>query len=210
MGEPIFQDVKATLPLLGLLVLLATACGGGTHSSAGSPFVVREVHVDAGAGSGQIYIYDPKTQADEEATEADNPLVRAMEDGYASRRFVGAFHGVIDLITPSQASRKVPIRIEVSHEPPPLDADNWDHIVELPLRAPSGKLFFVASGGGTPITATIPPGTYRARLSARGLVAGAGKNAGHDSYRLQLWPSRDKRRVLVKYWRGYDSVRPSG
>ena len=203
-----FQDVKASIALLGVLVLLATACGGGTRSSAGGPSVVRELHVEA--GSGQIYVYDPKTQADEEATEADNPLVRAMEDGYASRRFVGSYHGVIDLITPSQASRKVPMRIEVSHEAPPLDADKWDHIVELPLPVPSGKLFFVASGGGTPITAAIPPGTYRARLSARGLVAGTGTNAVHDSYRLQLWPSRDRKRVLVKSWRGYDSLQPPG
>jgi len=208
MGEPMFRNVKSSLLLLGVLVLLASACGGGTHSSGTGPSVIRELHVEA--GSGQIYIYDPKTQADEEATEADNPLVRAMEDGYASRRFVGSFHGVIDLITPSHASRKVPMRIEVSREPPALDADKWDHIVELPLPVPSGKLFFVASGGGTPITATIPPGKYRARLSARGLVAGAGQNAGHDSYRLQLWPSRDQKRVLVKYWRGYDSVQPSG
>jgi hypothetical protein len=203
-----FRGVKVSLLLLGMLVLLASACGGGTHSSAAGPSVVRELHVEA--GSGQIYIYDPKTQADEEATEADNPLVRAMEDGYKSRRFVGSYHGVIDVITPSQASRKVPLRIEVSNEPPPLDADKWDHIVELPLQVPSGKLFFVASGGGTPTTATIPPGTYRGRLSARGLVAGTGENAGHDSYRVQLWPSRDKRRVLVKYWRGYDSVQPPG
>ena len=101
---------------------------------------------------------------------------------------------MIDLITPSQASRKVPVRIEVSREPPPLDADKWDHILELPLAVPSGKLLFVASGGGTPVTAAIPPGTYRARLSARGLVAGAGTNAGQDS----------------KYWRGYDSLQAPG
>jgi hypothetical protein len=63
--------------------------------------LVRELEVEADYG--QIYIYDPETQlADETATEDDNPLQRAMNDAYESRRFIGYDSGLIDLVTPSQ------------------------------------------------------------------------------------------------------------
>ena len=173
------------------------------------PSLVLELEVESDYG--QIYIYDPETQlADDTATEDDNPLQRAMEDASSSRRFVGYDSGLIDLITPSQYNWKAPVRIEVSEAEPPVDTDGWDHIVEVPLPVPSGTLAFEASGGGTPIEAQIPPGTYRARISGRGYVAGAGEIEGHESYRLQLWPAAEAEPKLVKYWQGFDVMRPEG
>ena len=64
-----------------------------------------------------------------------------------------------------------------------------------------------ASGGGEPIETQIPAGTYRARLSGRGYVAGAGEIEGHESYRLQVWPAEEADPVLIKYWSGYDVMR---
>jgi hypothetical protein len=170
--------------------------------------LVRELTVESDYG--QIYIYDPQTQADADWSEDDNPFERAMDDAHDSRRFVGFDAGLVDVSTPSQYNWKAPMRIEVSDEAPPLDADAWDHIVEVPLPVPSGTLSFEASGGGTPIETQIPPGTYRARFSGRGYVTDAGEIEGRESYRLQLWPAEESAPVLIKYWDGYDVVHPPG
>ena len=205
--------MKESLPIVSGLIFVLSACGGGEdeQASARAP-LVRELNVQSDYG--QIYIYDPEAQVDQWDTydEDDNPLVRAMDDGSESRRFVGydSESGLIDVIAPSQYNWKAPIRIEVTDAPPPLDADGWDHIVEVPLRAPSGRLCFEASGGGEPIETQIPAGTYRARLSGRGYVAGAGEIEGHESYRLQLWPAEETAPALIKYWHGYDVMRPDG
>jgi hypothetical protein len=193
------------------LVLTLSACGGGgldNQASARVP-LVRELEVKADYG--QIYIYDPQTQlADETVTEDDNPLQRAMDDAYESRRFVGYDSGLIDLIAPSQYNEKAPMRVEVSDEPPPLDLNEWDHVVEVPLPIPSGTLHFEASGGGAPVETGIPPDLYRARLSGRGYVVGVGEIEGRESYRLQLWPAKEANPRLIKYWDGYDVMRPDG
>jgi hypothetical protein len=202
--------MKLSLPAFASLVLALSACGGGglDRASARVP-LVREFEVEADYG--QLYIYDPQTQlADETATEDDNPLQRAMDDGYESRRFVGYDSGLIDLITPSQYNPKAPMRVEVSEEPPPLNLDEWDHVVEVPLPVPSGTLHFEASGGGAPVETGIPPGLYRARLSGRGYLAGVGEIEGRESYRLQLWPAKEAKPLLIKYWDGYDVMRPRG
>jgi hypothetical protein len=88
----------------------------------------------------------------------------ALDDAHESRRFVGYASGLIDVRTPSQYNWSAPMRLEVSEEPPASDTDRWDHVVELPLPAPSGRLVFQASGGGKLIEAQIPPGNYRARF----------------------------------------------
>ena len=169
--------------------------------------LVRELEIEADYG--QIYIYDPATQLpDQDATEDDDPLQRAMEDGYESGRFVGHAGGLIDVITPSQYNWKATMRIEVSQSPPDSDAESWDHVVELPLPVPSGRLLFQASGGAAPIETKIPTGNYRARFSGRGYVAGAGEIEGHETYRLQLWLSEETEPRLVRYWAGYDLMRP--
>jgi hypothetical protein len=201
--------MRLSLSICGALFLVGTAGGAGSDRNADGRPLVQDLEVQADYG--QIYIYDPQTQIwDENATEDDNLLQRALDDASESRRFVGYDGGLVDLLTPSQYNWKVPMRIEVSDEPPPLDAEAWDHIVEAPLPVPSGRLYFEASGGGTPIETQIPAGTYRARLSGRGFVAGAGEIEGHESYRLQLWPAEKAKAALVKYWRGYDIIRPDG
>src|SRR5919201_35255 len=79
------QTVRVSVPLLGPLILVVSACGGShAEPSAARPAVVRELHVQSDYG--QIYIYDRDTQAWHDTdTEDDNPLVRALEDGSDSR-----------------------------------------------------------------------------------------------------------------------------
>jgi hypothetical protein len=173
--------------------------------------LVRELHV--ASDYGQIYIYDPETQQDEWADvydEESSAIFRAMDDASESRRFVGYAKGMVDVLTPSQYNWQAPMRVEVSDARPRLDTDEWDHVVEVPLPVPSGTLCFEASGGGEPIETQIPAGTYRARLSGRGFVAGIGEIEGRESYRLQLWPAEEADPALIKYWSGYDVMRPDG
>jgi hypothetical protein len=170
--------------------------------------LVHELEVEADYG--QIYIYDPQTQLpDEDASADDDASQRALDDAYESRRFVGYAGGLVDVITPSQYNSKASMRIEVSDTPPASDAEAWDHVVEVFLPVPSGTLVFQASGGGEPIETAIPPGSYRARFSGRGYVAGVGEIEGHESYRLQLWPAEEAEPELVRYWAGYDLMRPA-
>lgn len=152
----------------------------------------------------QIYVYD-RDELPEDAgvqTEDDNSLLRALEDAYDSRRFVGYDGGVVDIVTPSQYNPGVAVSLEILDAAPPLDLDGWDHIVEVPLPAPSGTIVFEASGGGRPIEAEIPPAVYRARISGRGFRTETFEGA--ESFRLQLWPSPKEEPKLLKYWPGYD------
>ncbi|MDP9492354.1 MAG: hypothetical protein M3P42_09200 [Actinomycetota bacterium] len=159
---------------------------------------------------GQIYVGDPEG-LDETSpqTEEDNSLQRSLDDAHESRRFVGYDGGTVNILTPSQYNWTAPLRLEVFEEPPPLDADGWDHIAEVPLPAPSGKLYFQASGGGTLHETMISPGIYRARISGRDFVAGVGEIEGRESWRIQLWPAEESEPSLLKYWDGWDLMSPA-
>jgi hypothetical protein len=164
--------------------------------------LVQQLTVEADYS--QIYVYDANESVEDAGvqTEDDNSLLRALDDAYESRRFVGYDAGVVDIVTPSQYNPHVPLELEIRDGPPPLDLDDWDHVVEVPLPAPSGTIAFEASGGGRPIEAKIPPGIYRARVSGRGFRSGAFE--GGESFRLELWPAPKAEPKLVKYWPGFD------
>lgn len=42
------------------------------------------------------------------------------------------------------------------------------------------------------------------------LTSDPGEIEGHESYRLQLWPAEEAEAALIKYWDGYDIMRPDG
>lgn len=172
------------------------------------PFVNQDLQVESDYG--QFYMYDPETQVPVvlPGNDAEDALLLALDEADESRRFLGYRHGLVVFLTPSQYNWRASMRVEVSDRQPASDADEWDHVVESPLPVPSGRLLFQAGGGGTPIETEIPPGTYRARLSGRGFVAGVGEIEGHESYRLQLWPADEAEPLLVKYWEGYELMRP--
>lgn len=164
--------------------------------------LAEDLHVQADYG--QIYIYPAGADA-----TADDPYMTSLTDAQHSRRFVGAADNFIDLMTPGQWNFTAPMRIEVWTGEPNDDRASWDHEVDLDIDVPDGRLIFEASGGGTPIPASIPQGTYRMRVSGRGYTALGLQGAdGDDSYRLRLWPrTDDKPPELRKYWPGWDDYR---
>jgi hypothetical protein len=155
---------------------------------------------------GQIYITDAEGLV-EPQTENDNSLMRSLDDASESRRFVG-FDRMINVLTPSQYNWEAPLTLEVWDRQPPVELERWDHVVEGPFPAPSGTIYFEASGGGKPIEVRIPPGTYRARVSGAGFVAGVGEIEGHERWRLQLWPAAKSKPELLKNWAGWELMRP--
>jgi hypothetical protein len=209
--------MRSPWPLIALLTLGVAGCGGGEDprrgklqdgETGGWTTLVRELVV--ASDYGQLYIYDPhRPPSDEPMTEDDNELIRSLGDAYESRRFVGFDNGLINVVTPSQYNWSAPLRLEVGSGPPPLDEAGWDHIVEGPLSAPSGTLFFEASGGGEQIETSVPPSIYRARIAGRNFRAGIGLIEGEERYRLQLWPAPAAEPTLLKYWHGYDEMRPA-
>lgn len=163
-------------------------------------------HLTVQSDYGQIYVTDAEGLV-EPQTEEDNSLMRSLDDATDSRRFVG-FDRMVNIITPSQYNWEAPLALEVWDGTPPLELDGWDHVVEGPFPAPSGTIFFEASGGGTPIEARIPPGVYRVRVSGAGFVAGIGEIEGHERWRLQLWPAVESEPKLLKDWEGWELMSP--
>lgn len=190
-----------------LLVVLFVGCGGGSAPWAKD---VRELTVESDYG--QIYVYDPGLTAEASLTtmdtEHDNQLTRALDDAYESRRFVGYDTGLVDILTPSQYNPKAHVRVEIGSGDPPPETSDWQHVVEVPLPAPSGTIVFEASGGGTQVETKVPPDTYRVRISGRGYHAGTGEIEGAEEYLVQLWPAAEARPKLVKYWPGWNTMRP--
>ena len=177
------------------------------------PWAEYVLELDVESDYGQIYVYDPGLSAEAslttEDTEDDNQLTRALDDAYESRRFVGYDTGLVDILTPSQYNPKARLRLEIGSGEPLLDAAEWDHVVDVPLPVPSGTIVFEASGGGAQIEAAVPPEVYRARLSGRGYRAGVGEIEGAEEYLVQLWPAPETPPKLVKYWPGWDTMRPA-
>ena len=169
--------------------------------------LVRELVIESDYG--QIYVCDSGGgDPTKPQTEEDDSLLRSLDDGLESRRFLGYDGGLVNVLTPSQYNRNAAMRLEVFDGPPPLDVDDWDHIAEAPLPVSSGTLVFQASGGGTLYEASIPPGVYRARVSGRDFVAGRGQIEGRESWRIQLWPAEEAEPTLVRYWDGWELMGP--
>jgi hypothetical protein len=163
---------------------------------------------------GAMFVYDAEDfvnrHLDQLAPDGgEDVMTRAMEDGTESRRFVGYDDGFVVIQPPSQYNFDAPLRVEVGEGPPPDDRARWDHVVEVPLELPSGRLVFEASGGGPATETAVRPNTYRARISGRDLIAGVGEIEGHESWRVQLWPASRSEPTLVKYWAGYDVMAPA-
>jgi hypothetical protein len=191
--------VPRLAPLLALVAVFAGGCGARNER-----VLARNLRVDTDFG--QLYVYDPATQEDAEyAPEERSPLFRALDDATRSRRFVGVAAGLMDVSTASQYAIRRPLRLEVWRRRPPFAAARWDHVVELSLPVPSGRLAFEASGGGPVHETSVPPGTYRVRFAGRGYVQTPEGLEGKETYLLQLWPAPASAPTLVKYWHGFDT-----
>lgn len=189
----------------------ALPAGQGGNATADPAEMIRAQDLVVAADHGQIYIFSiAGEEEDEDFDPAEGHLLSALDDATRSRRFVGVQPGLIDLLTPGQWNFRTPMRLEVWSAEPSDDRDQWDHEVDADFDVPDGRIYFMASGGGTAdVSADIPAGRYRARISGRGFTAlGHAGADGNDSYRLRLWPRGQREDpVLRKRWPGWDQYR---
>ncbi|WP_433268230.1 hypothetical protein ACQPZF_03710 [Actinosynnema sp. CS-041913] len=152
----------------------------------------------------QVYIYSVAPW--ENDPNGHNAVVDALNDAHESGRHVGLASGLVDVLTPAEWNFAAPMRVETWEAEPPADFDNWDHVVDVDLDIPNGKLIFEGSGGRPPIPCDVPPGRYRARLAGRGYDLTKAGTEGMDAYRVQLWPrTSDDAPSLRKSWSGWDT-----
>lgn len=151
----------------------------------------------------QVYVYSAASSADD--PDWHNAGLRALDDAYQSKRYVGLSTGLVDVLTPSEWNFNAPMQVETWEAEPPNDFGNWDHVVDVDLDVPDGKLMFEGSGGRPPIPCDVPPGWYRARVAGRGYDLTKEGVEGMDAYRLQLWPrNTDESPTLHKRWSGWE------
>jgi len=84
----------------------------------------------------------------------------------------------------------VPVRVQVSPNPPPIDLEPWDHVVECDIDVPTGQLVIAGCTDYLPDAARIKvePGHYRARINYGGLdTLSEDGLEGADRYELVLW-----------------------
>jgi hypothetical protein len=163
------------------------------------------------ADHGQILIFSSGGEnEDEDGYDHVGHMRGALNDASESGRFVGVRAGFIDLLTPGQWNWRTPMRLEIWSAEPPDDRGDWDHEVEADFDVPDGRINFMPSGGsGSAVSADIPAGRYRVRISGRGFTElGRAGAEGDDSYRLRLWPRGEREDpALRKRWPGWDKYR---
>jgi hypothetical protein len=108
----------------------------------------------------QLYVYDRGRKRPDSGNEYLDALDAANESGQS----VGVASGVVDMLMPRQDNFAAPAHLGIVAEPPPLLADA-DHVVEFSLTVPSGTVVFEGSGGSGEAEWTVPPGSYRIRVS---------------------------------------------
>jgi hypothetical protein len=166
-------------------------------ADAGRPVVARELAMSV--WDGLLALSDPRAVGE----DVDSSLLAL--DAAESELQVGSAGCEVVALRPGQQT-DTPLRLEVWGAEPPDDRAAWQHEVDVDLPLPSGDLCFDTSEGPAGDCTTVPPGRYRARLSARLLeTARDGWFDGKDVWRLRLWPSAENRPIaLRKAWSGWD------
>ncbi len=113
----------------------------------------------------------------------DGDFVRffaGQENGWVAAAVPGVLSVVMSRVSDSA------MRVEIS-DVIPSDDGEWEDVVEVSITVEVGRHVWVATFYGRQTEWDIPPGTYRARVSAKG--RDAAHNDGEDFYLIQLWQS---------------------
>lgn len=137
----------------------------------------------------QFYIQDES---------ADGDLSDAWSQE-AEQRLLAVAPGVVGIGTARNV--EVPVALELLEHEPPLEQENYDHIVECSLLVESGRIVIAGCTDYFPDAPRLQasPGTYRVRACYSGLGSiSEDGSEGSDSYLLQLWEAPSIEPTVLK------------
>lgn len=150
------------------------------------------------ADHNQFYVVGGGGSEGAEATEDELWDAAALEDHLDVHR------GSLAVLTATYG--QVRVVLERSDGPPDTDPEEFDHVVEAPLSAHSGRVQVIEET--TPRgTLVVPPGSYCARVSWSGVAEA--ENADEtaedpvETILIQLWPGVLDERTVLKWFRDW-------
>jgi hypothetical protein len=117
-------------------------------------------------------------------------------DEDVSRRIKVSDHVVV--IQPER-NFTVPVEVQIHDMEPSFVARDWDHIAEVSLHVPTGKLEVEECTGGTVAKFSVVAGWYRVRSFHAGLSSVNGLE-GNDHYLIVLWPAPEAPLAVIKQY----------
>jgi len=120
-------------------------------------------------------------------------------EAYKDRLAIGK--GILGIGTECYGPVKGEIEV-LEKENEDFDINQFDHIVEGSIEIKSGNLTIEDCPTSTKqLEINVNPGAYRARIYSSNLESVEGGEMGDDYYRIELWPSNDMtRKVLKEYF----------
>jgi hypothetical protein len=120
-------------------------------------------------------------------SDAASPVQPADYDDMVRTRIAPATHSLDILLCPAEGDADVTLAVafEVHDGPPPLDAGNWEHIVEASLHVPSGRLLVHSIEENEEFA--VAPGWFRVRSYHIRFVHPAGDTP--LPHRIEAWPA---------------------
>ena len=132
----------------------------------------------------------------------DRGMTDQAPEDYAdedTRGRVKAGPHVVAILTERNAT--VAVEVEVHDADPGFDPAAWDHVAEVSLHLPTGRLQAHECTGGPVAEFAVWPGWYRVRSMGGGFgTAGESGLEGGDHYRAVLWPAGQDKVRVVKQW----------
>ncbi|MGC4864727.1 hypothetical protein ACLQ3B_04730 [Micromonospora sp. DT53] len=132
----------------------------------------------------------------------DADYITLLEQAINGSGIAADDNGVI-VISPHQNNFSMPFRLEVWHDRPPDDHEDWEEAFEASLLVVDGVLRYFSPTDAV-ANFEVPSGRFAAGIAGRGFVNDGwpGSVTPGDRWRVQLWPSaRDIPARRLKEWR---------
>lgn len=95
----------------------------------------------------------------------------------------------------------VRVMTQIHDGEPPVDLAEWDHVTEASLHIESGMLSVIGCLDLKGEDFKVSPGTYRVRCCHANLCeSDEYGEEGQDWYMVQVWPSPESPRRIIKRW----------
>lgn len=152
---------------------------------------MREHRFELFADYFQFYLADAETEEEPDL------------DGYEAAQTTRVIVQDTQFIALAARNMNVPVTVAVLDAAPECDLEAWDHVVELSISSPSGKLVVAGCTDYLPDAARIP--VPAGSLRVRALFGDLDKLSenqldGDDHYRVELWPALPEPLKITKQY----------